>query len=284
MLARRRSQNICIGSRIDEQQLPREIYGIESPRWAVTRERAMNTTVEDLEERLQQLEKKVRRARLTLVVGAGALILASCMAIARPDAAAAGSAQPDNASIIRARGIIIEDAAGRPRILLGAPAPTVSGRDRQDALTGLVYIDESGADRVTLGAAPDPMTARGVVRRRTGSAGILIHDREGIERGGYGVLDDGMALLTLDWPKSGEGVALMSNNQFSGMSLYNYTDPPTYPQAAMLGVTREGGGGFLTLNNADGAQRITIMAEGQKAPELITWNRERQQVSRRNLE
>jgi hypothetical protein len=112
--------------------------------------------------------------------------------------------------IIRARGLVIEDAAGRERILLGAPIPTAKNRVRTDMervravwgprfpkeyldyytkyrhdVNGMLVIDENGFDRVAIGdSVPDPN-----IGKRIGmSAGMVINDAEGFERAGWGVM------------------------------------------------------------------------------------------------
>ena len=116
-----------------------------------------------------------------------------------------------SAGILRARGIVIEDSAGRDRILIGAPFPSSPHRVRTDSNlarkawagnfgnpdqymqwyrdyyhggTGIVIMNEDGFDRVMLGdQLADPNTGK----RMFEAAGILWNDRHGFERGGAGV-------------------------------------------------------------------------------------------------
>jgi len=87
------------------------------------------------------------------------------------------------------RGLVIEDDQGRPRVLLGAPAPNVAGRRRREAVDGIVLLGPNGADRVVIsypGLEPQVM---GKVETRSvaiPSAGFLINDSEGNERAGLG--------------------------------------------------------------------------------------------------
>jgi hypothetical protein len=135
--------------------------------------------------------------------------------------------------VIRARGIIIVDAAGRDRILIGAPIPEVRSRVRTDtarvrqiwgpqfpkeylgwyrgyrhSMNGMLVLDERGFDRVGIGdSVPDPN-----IGKRIGPAtGIVINDALGFERSGYGLLRvNGVdrAVLGLDDNRGGEGVSL----------------------------------------------------------------------------
>ncbi|MBG8555961.1 hypothetical protein [Hymenobacter guriensis] len=115
-----------------------------------------------------------------------------------------------NKSVIRAQGIVIEDAQGRDRILIGAPipasrsrvrtnlqrvakewAPKLGGKKYMDwyagydhSANGIVFLNEQGFDKVVVGETmPDPNTGRRQVR----SAGMTFNDDQGFERGGVGV-------------------------------------------------------------------------------------------------
>src|SRR5205085_2384882 len=98
-------------------------------------------------------------------------------------------------------GLILEDAQGRPRILLGAPFPSVPGRSRKDATThAMVFLDEDGHDRLTLGESPDTQVSGKVLHRIGRHFGVVIHDNAGDERGAYGYLANGRVVVTLDRP------------------------------------------------------------------------------------
>lgn len=105
--------------------------------------------------------------------------------------------------IIRAKGIVIEDSAGRDRILIGSPVPFSKDRVRTDtgmvrkywaknygdpnqfmewykayynSTEGIVVMNENGFYRVLLGdRLADPNTGK----RMFESAGILWNDKEG---------------------------------------------------------------------------------------------------------
>jgi hypothetical protein len=113
--------------------------------------------------------------------------------------------------IIRAKGIVIEDSAGRDRILIGAPIPYSKQRVRNDTALvkkywasgfpdsneyinwykdyyhgaeGMVVMNESGFDRVLVG---DKLADPNSGKRMFEIAGITWNDREGWELGGAGV-------------------------------------------------------------------------------------------------
>ena len=74
----------------------------------------MMNTMPDVNTRLEALERRVRRLQLCLVVLLAAGLTTPWMA--RPLAQVA-------ANPLRVQGLIIEDANGRPRVVLGAPLP-----------------------------------------------------------------------------------------------------------------------------------------------------------------
>lgn len=190
-----------------------------------------------VEARLRRLERQVVRQRR-----AGALLLTAGITIvavmaAGPHALLRGAAQDTAAAeeqILRARGLVIVDEAGRERILIGAPIPDAENRVRTDMarveeiwgprfprayideyypnyrhrMHGMLVLDENGFDRIAFGdSVPDPN-----IGQRVGPAsGLLINDAEGFERSGYALLDvDSVyrVVLGLDGDDGREGVVL----------------------------------------------------------------------------
>ena len=175
-------------------------------------------------DRIEELERQVARLkRLGGVLFAAVAVLALC------------SLQSKTASdgILRARGLVLTDEAGRERILLGAPAPFAKNRVRTDPervakiwgprfpkeyldlykgyrhdVNGLLVLDEDGFDRLALGdGVPDPNTGK----RVGATTGIAINDEQGFERTGYGLLrvgDQHRAQLGLDSAHGTEGLVL----------------------------------------------------------------------------
>lgn len=135
--------------------------------------------------------------------------------------------------IIRARGLIIEDAAGHERVLIGAPIPAAKNRVRTNLervraiwgprfpkqyldyyanyrhdVNGMLVLDENGFDRVAIGdSVPDP----NIGKRIATSAGMVINDAQGFERTGWGVLRfaNGNYRVDLGLDKATDAVSLI---------------------------------------------------------------------------
>ena len=136
--------------------------------------------------------------------------------------------------VIRARGLIIEDADGRERILIGAPVPEAADRVRTDEArvrevwgprfpeaymdfyrdyshetTGMLILSGDGFDRLVVG---DPVPDPNIGRRSAPTTGMVINDVEGFERTGYGLSPvDGRynVGLGLDTDRIEEGLVLL---------------------------------------------------------------------------
>lgn len=229
-----------------------------------------------LEARVEALEHRLRRSRRLTFAAFALAGLAACIGTTERL-----NAEAEAADVLHLRGLVIEDAAGRPRIVMGAPAPQLVGRRRKDELMGIAYLGENGADRLTFGQKPDPMTTEGIKERRTGGTGILIHDRNGAERGGYGVLDDGSAVLTLDWPHGGEGWSALSSADFTGTAVWYRSPLGVYREAITIGAIPDRNAAFLKWSDPGGHQRLRLESEGNKLPVLSFYNEEGAQVRSR---
>jgi hypothetical protein len=149
---------------------------------------------------------------------------------------------------LRVRGLVVEDAEGRPRILLGAPKAV--GRKRQDeGSNALVFLNEDGADRLLVGEGNDPQIAGKVYskekRAMVGSGyGISIMDGVGNERGGFGFTaftgGGGRRSIALDRPIGDAwGAWVDDKNGWAGMT-FNYPIPfAEYQPGIEIGVMGE---------------------------------------------
>jgi hypothetical protein len=179
----------------------------------------MPLTAPETHDRLNALENKTRRLELLCFAQFVVLIAVGFTAVYNNAVHAQGFE-----NVLHARGLVIEDGAGKPRILVGAPFPSVRGRFRQDSTTtAMVFLDERGRDRLTLGEEPEPQVSGRVVtvaHRIASGFGVVIHDGEGNERGAYGWLANGRALITLDRPGLDAWAAIVDDKTgFAGMRI-----------------------------------------------------------------
>jgi len=170
-------------------------------------------------ERILTLERRLRRTQFILVILASTLVAFVALA-ARHSLSLAASADD---KILHLRGLVIEDAEGHPRLLLGVPTPEVAGRKRKEAVTGIVLLGPNGADRVVIAYPGIEPQVMGKVEKRSvavASAGLLINDADGNERAGFGVSDDGSRIsLGLDYADR-DALGLLVSPGFSGLAVF----------------------------------------------------------------
>jgi hypothetical protein len=137
--------------------------------------------------------------------------------------------------LIRTRGLVIEDEAGRDRILIGAPVPRSDDRVRTDvaraeaawgarlggdrfrenyakldhAANGIVVLNEQGFDTLAIGdRMPDPNTGKRLVV----PTGMTWNDEHGYELGGLGCSKTAegkyRVVMGMDDPTVGEALHL----------------------------------------------------------------------------
>jgi hypothetical protein len=139
-----------------------------------------------MEQRLVRLERRSHWWGLAYIVQLG-FFAVICFLTNHQASQVLAQSSPQT---LRVRGLIVEDAQGRPRILLGAPFPDVKERRMQDArTTSTLFLDEEGHDRLTVGEELEPQTGSKVpvgVHRIASGFGVVIHDGTGDERGHMG--------------------------------------------------------------------------------------------------
>lgn len=218
-----------------------------------------------VEDQIVFLERRIRVLQLIVVVGmlGGALVAFS--AFHSQSVRADGSSQ-----ILRVRGLIVEDAQGRPRILLGAPVPRVTGRNRQDDNTGIILIGENGADRVAIGdPTPAPQASGKVVQRIAPGTGLVVDDAQGNERGGIGVLDNGRSAVCMDYPTPIDRDAVCIGvlpGAFAGLIVN--APKGDEGERAMMAVMNDGTS-IMKLSDTDANERAMLLVQGNSPAQFL---------------
>lgn len=186
-----------------------------------------------METRLRSAERQIRILAILCIAQMALLLLVAAM---------------PSKSILRLRGLIIEDAQGRPRILLGAPFPEVQNRTRHDAgSAAMLFLNENGADRLLVGEGIGAQIGGKVFTKRviSGSAyGVTIMDGNGNERGGLAFTalpsGGGRGVVALDRVVGDAWGAFVDDRlKFAGM-LFNYPMPFGHYQSGIeMGVLGE---------------------------------------------
>src|SRR5207245_4987821 len=104
-----------------------------------------------LETRITTLERRLRRTQSVAVLAVTGVLTLAAGAWVRP------TQQP---ATVRAKLLILDDARGRKRIVLGAPIPEPPGA-RIAPNTGMIILDTNGVERFGLGLFPNGMMNMG---------------------------------------------------------------------------------------------------------------------------
>lgn len=165
-------------------------------------------------------------------------------------------------SVLRVKGLVIEDDQGRPRILLGAPTPDVPGRKRTEPVDGFVLLGPNGADRFVVsypGYEPQVMGKVGKRMYDAPSAGLMINDVDGNERIGLGTSDDGTrSVLGMDYSDR-DAVGLLVSPSYSGLAMFARSGPRN--DQITMGITKDG---TATAKLADSDGEEGIIADVKK--------------------
>lgn len=142
-----------------------------------------------MEQQIKELQKKIRQLQLAL---AGLVLMVTAVVLI--------SFTTGDKNIIRTRGIIVEDASGKPFIMMGNPIPDDARRSRKDPMAGLVFVDARGTDRLYMGKDAKLQMGGQLVDRDGNGWSYLVNDTIGDERGGFGYSDaDDRIGLGLDY-------------------------------------------------------------------------------------
>jgi hypothetical protein len=216
-----------------------------------------------LDSRMARLERRLRFFELVVLVLTTGLMVAVWMGL-RPLRARAD----DSSKILRVRGLIVEDASGRARILLGAPVPKVKDRRRTDDAIGLIVLGENGAERVAVGyPTPAPQIGGHVEQRITPASGIVIDDLNGNERGGFGFLDNDRVVLGLDYPGC-EAVTLAVVPEWGFAGLTINAPHGSQSERAEVAVLKDGTSMFK-LADITGTERAMLVVQDESPAKLL---------------
>jgi len=225
----------------------------------VNEEHQADDRISRLEARLERLQQ-----RLAWMLGAWVLSLAAVFALG----AAAQSKPvpaPDQEDVLRVRGLIVEDAAGRARILIGAPLPSTPERKRRDPATAMVFLGEDGADRMVVGFTPDPQISGKLVQRISPSVGLQINDPAGNERTGYGYLEMGRVVLGIDW-KNREALTLSVDDRQGFTALMMQGSEGGYERC---GLYVDNQTSVMKIAGVDGLERLILKTSANQPAEML---------------
>ena len=97
----------------------------------------------DIDSRIAAIQRQCRQLQIALALMLIAVLASSAWATR------AAAQQPQDPQVLRVRTLIVEDAAGQPRIVIGAPIPQSSNR------VGLRINDDRGVERLGLSLQPN---------------------------------------------------------------------------------------------------------------------------------
>lgn len=220
-----------------------------------------------VEQRLLVAERKLRVMWILCLLELGLVAVGVTIAFHAPRAAA----QAPAGEIIHARGLVIQDAQGRPRILLGAPFPQVPERTRKDGQTAaILFLGENGADRLSLGETPNLPNQDRIAQ----AVGVGIYDPTGRERGGFGFIGDTRAMFALDRASGDDAVGAMVDDKsdFAGFMMnYPRATGNPYPTGIEIGIqSREA---FLRLKQCCSEKnRAVLSVAPDGTPSLRTYD------------
>ncbi len=224
-------------------------------------------TTSDLEP--NKLLIRLRTTEAALFVFSVTSILAGMGFLLQTRNPASGSGE-----ILHVRGIVIEDAQGRARIILGAPTPSTPGRARSEPVNGILVLGPNGADRMVIaypGLEPQVLGKVGKRSIAMPSAGLVINDSAGNERAGFGVSDDGNRVsLGLDYSDR-DAMGLLVSPGFTGLAEFARTGDRN--DQITLGISKDGTAA-LKLGEPNGDEHFIMEARKGEGPKLQMLNRE----------
>ncbi|MFW6088805.1 MAG: hypothetical protein ACODAB_03560 [Gemmatimonadota bacterium] len=219
-----------------------------------------------LQERLDRAERRVRWLTAGLLACGLAVVLGAAQA----------AAPPPPQDVIRARGLVIVDSAGRERVVVGAPMADASEDARLAETTGVTVLDAEGRLAASIGANNPLIRPDGTPGERRGTAsGMTFYDpRTGQERGGIGAFDDGRANMCIDWASAEREaicVAVWSDDQYGAVILNGTPHETSIYDRVVLYVGSDGTGRIKAFGGNDRRDGVSIDV-GRGTPEVTVFD------------
>ncbi|MBY8961565.1 hypothetical protein KJK34_02250 [Flavobacterium sp. D11R37] len=183
-----------------------------------------------MEDQIKSLQKQVKQLKIILM---GIVAIAAVLILV--------SFTSNKNNIVRARGIVIEDADGKPFIMMGNPIPQDKNRKRKDPMSGIAFIDEKGIDRLYMGRDGKLQIGGELEDRNSEGWSYIINDTIGDERGGFGFADDEDRIgLGLDYggKDGGEAIYLYASNEVAYLLMNTNTNDKVRQRAVLWHDTK----------------------------------------------
>lgn len=224
--------------------------------------------MDDITSRLERAERRVRW------LGAGMASMATLFGLLLVGCETVGNGAP--ADVVTARGLVIVDAEGRQRLVLGAPMGSTSDDARLAGTTGITVLDSAGRLVTSLGMNNPLIQPDGSAGERRGTAyGMTFYDpRTGQERGGIGAFDDGRANVCLDWAGVEREAACMSvwaDDQYAAVILNGTPAEETIFDRVVLYVGSDGTGRIKAFGGGRHQDGVSIDV-GRGTPEVTVFD------------
>ncbi len=184
-----------------------------------------------MENQIKSLQKQIHQLRIAVVALAGVLAIGLLVSF---------NSRKDD--IIRTKGLIVEDANGKPFIMMGSPIPQDKLRKRKDPMSGLVFLDSNGTDRLYMGKDGKLQIGGELEDRNSEGWSYIINDPVGDERGGFGFADEEDRIgLGLDYggKDGGEAIYLYASNDVAYLLMNSNTNDRVRQRAVLWHDTKK---------------------------------------------
>jgi hypothetical protein len=216
---------------------------------------------------VENLESRLRTAERR-IQGLGAVVIVLAGILLM------GAIRP-NPDVIRTRGLVITDESGRERIVLGAPMGEVSKDPKLSLTSGLAVLDSVGNLHVAVGTNNPLVVTPGVTGTRIAeAAGLTIYDpRDGRERGGIGAFTDGRANVCLDYgskPKEAVCMAVAPADQYAAVLINGTPNEEVFDRVVMF-AGADGSGSIKVFGGRENRGGVMLRA-GTGSPSITMYD------------